>query len=508
MSIVSKSDSIPDFTEEISRGSSVSTGFVNEYEEILKYAIVTPKMQGTQNFYINKPDLEIKEPSISTSKNDNINSKSQHEMIQSSDVKPKNTLSKKSLDAKDKSDNLERCSGLRSSALDSLLEYSTTPVNNSSTNKLKVESKLNTGLVAMSPEIEAMVSAQNGESDLVRMDRNMDTWCLQLKRNVLGELADMKLMHIQQQEQMEQDLKNKFSIEIMRHDHELDSMRELLFTFEQNSKQKDEVIANLSEALNKQKERCDKIRLFSMWRLKYNDEKRLAFCSKIADKYYKKVLLSTVWSAWRGIISQKWKQRVEKACQIKSQEVCLKLSEDYEQKLQSLHQELIKARDEISKMHSERECYEEAMKKAFMRGVCALNMEAMSIFKGEPDSNDMYRRSHVPCSSNPISSCKSENEKIEKIVNFTQVNENLKKNENTPSIISTTSISKPFNVKLTATKSCSKASKPVTGRNPITSVKIERHVPIIDSYPYNTKSNVETLSKRKHCSISCAKVAN
>ena len=35
----------------------------------------------------------------------------------------------------------------------------------------------------------------------------------------------------------------------------------------------------------------------------------------------------------------------------------------------------------MSRLHAERERYEETMKKAFMRGVCALNMEAMSMFQ-------------------------------------------------------------------------------------------------------------------------------
>ena len=39
------------------------------------------------------------------------------------------------------------------------------------------------------------------------------------------------------------------------------------------------------------------------------------------------------------------------------------------------------ARAEIANLHSERDNYEETMKKAFMRGVCALNMEAMNMFK-------------------------------------------------------------------------------------------------------------------------------
>ena len=36
-------------------------------------------------------------------------------------------------------------------------------------------------------------------------------------------------------------------------------------------------------------------------------------------------------------------------------------------------------------LHAERDLYEENMKKAFMRGVCALNMEAMTMFKYSDD---------------------------------------------------------------------------------------------------------------------------
>ena len=43
--------------------------------------------------------------------------------------------------------------------------------------------------------------------------------------------------------------------------------------------------------------------------------------------------------------------------------------------------ELEMARTEIARLHAERERYEETMKKAFMRGVCALNLEAMSMFR-------------------------------------------------------------------------------------------------------------------------------
>lgn len=45
-----------------------------------------------------------------------------------------------------------------------------------------------------------------------------------------------------------------------------------------------------------------------------------------------------------------------------------------------LSEELSAAREEICDLHKQRDQYEEAMKKAFMRGVCALNLEAMTIF--------------------------------------------------------------------------------------------------------------------------------
>ena len=42
-------------------------------------------------------------------------------------------------------------------------------------------------------------------------------------------------------------------------------------------------------------------------------------------------------------------------------------------------------RAEIAKLHAQRDMYEETMKKAFMRGVCALNLEAMTMFGKDAD---------------------------------------------------------------------------------------------------------------------------
>ena len=54
------------------------------------------------------------------------------------------------------------------------------------------------------------------------------------------------------------------------------------------------------------------------------------------------------------------------------------------------------ARTEIARLHAEKERYEETMKKAFMRGVCALNLEAMSMFR---EGEEGGRRPPPPASS-------------------------------------------------------------------------------------------------------------
>ena len=62
---------------------------------------------------------------------------------------------------------------------------------------------------------------------------------------------------------------------------------------------------------------------------------------------------------------------------------CLSLS------LSQVHHSYEEAQKEIALLKQAQSLYEENMKKAFMRGVCALNMEAMSMFQGSHTSHPM-----------------------------------------------------------------------------------------------------------------------
>ena len=61
--------------------------------------------------------------------------------------------------------------------------------------------------------------------------------------------------------------------------------------------------------------------------------------------------------------------------------MCTQLTADYELQLATAENALVEAREEVKSLTRDRETYEETMKKAFMRGVCALSMEAMTMFQ-------------------------------------------------------------------------------------------------------------------------------
>ena len=86
MSTVTDAGSVPIAPEDTSKGSSVSSGFINEYEEILKFAVVAPKLQIAgngfvdidKNYHKNKNDSKIADGpfDISGSSNDSSSSSS------------------------------------------------------------------------------------------------------------------------------------------------------------------------------------------------------------------------------------------------------------------------------------------------------------------------------------------------------------------------------------------------------------------------------------------------
>ncbi|NWI90415.1 POC5 protein, partial [Pitta sordida] len=201
--------------------------------------------------------------------------------------------------------------------------------------------------------------------------------------NIRTELKNWKLNLIQHHKLQVRQEKEKHAAYVKQLCNEMENMKELLHTYEIAIARKDEVIANLTQALEKQKERVELMRTFTLWRIQHVKANQEEYANRIADRHFRTVLMKKVWAAWRSLREEKWKDKVEKACQLRAEDVCIQLTNGYEAKIAELTDALEEAKAEILQLHSERDQYEDTMKKAFMRGVCALNLEAMTMFHGK-----------------------------------------------------------------------------------------------------------------------------
>uniref|UniRef100_A0A8C3KH49 Centrosomal protein POC5 n=1 Tax=Calidris pygmaea TaxID=425635 RepID=A0A8C3KH49_9CHAR len=236
---------------------------------------------------------------------------------------------------------------------------------------------------------EAMVTELPLPDEKVTQIENiLDLWSGSLKTNVLTELRKWKLSLIEHHKLQMRQEKEKHAAHVRQLSNEMENLKELLHTYEISIGRKDEVITNLTQALEKQKERVELMRKFTLWRIQHVQAKQEEYANRIADKQFQTALLKKVWTAWRSLSEEKWKEKVAKACQLRAEDVCVQLTNDYEAKIAELTATLEQTKAEVLRLHSEREQYEDTMKKAFMRGVCALNLEAMTMFQGKDSRTD------------------------------------------------------------------------------------------------------------------------
>nr|XP_015827997.2 centrosomal protein POC5 [Nothobranchius furzeri]XP_054587429.1 centrosomal protein POC5 [Nothobranchius furzeri] len=368
----------PVLPKDSDRGSSVSSDLQDEYEELLRHAVVTPKLEtlaGGQSKGLK-----------SQSKCD---SKSQHQRAAAKD----GWLSSRSE---------------RSSQASPVIAKSFTPLKTSHADRTAGQSSSRRPALSenvpsersgsISPEALHEFAATEifiSEENINKMESILDTWSSNLKSNVLTELRKWKLTFMEQHKVEMKKEKERHATQTAGLKAELESLKELLHTYETSNQRKDQVITNLSQVLDRQKEKLEKMRSFMHWRLQHAEAKEEAHAAQVAQQHYNMQLKKKVWFGWHGLIQKHWKVMVERACRSRAEEVCTRLSTDYEARLAEHCEALEKAQTEIRRLQVERERSEESMKKAFMRGVCALNMETLSMFQsaeGRPEQLPLHEQ--------------------------------------------------------------------------------------------------------------------
>ncbi|XP_030647711.1 centrosomal protein POC5 [Chanos chanos] len=357
--------SSPVLPRDSDRGSSVSSELQDEYEHLLRFAVVTPKyepsvpsqlLSTSQLSHTQRTSTIVYERESQTPADTDRHSSDEVTSARVSPV-PQETRAQSQTSEGDE----------RSAGSDGESERQQTESGRS-------------GHSTPDPLMTVVTELFISEENMNKMENILDTWSNKLKDNVMMELRKWKVAVLEQHRLELKKERQRHAAHVAGIKAELDSLRDLLHTYEISNQRKDEVIVNLSRAVDRQREKLELMRTFTQWRLQHSAAKEEAHNGKLAEQHYKLQLKRKVWAGWHSLIESRWRERVERACRARAEDVCLQLSEDYEAKIAQHAEALEKAQAEIQRLHTERERYEDSMKKAFMRGVCALNIEALTMF--------------------------------------------------------------------------------------------------------------------------------
>ncbi|CAF5119335.1 unnamed protein product, partial [Rotaria magnacalcarata] len=167
--------------------------------------------------------------------------------------------------------------------------------------------------------------------------------------------------------------------EYVRLNQDIKTMREMLIHYENKIDQKDQSEKNLNKALDLLYNKTVAYRRYYEWRIIHIERRRQQYALMLAKRFYEDKMKRKALVNWKNTVDQEWKKRFENACEKKAKDVLIQLGNEYELKYKQLELELLTANEEIARLKIEKGDQDEALKKAFMRGVCALNMEAMSV---------------------------------------------------------------------------------------------------------------------------------
>ena len=107
----------------------------------------------------------------------------------------------------------------------------------------------------------------------------------------------------------------------------------------------------------------------------------------MARKFHEFKLQRRVWAAWAGVAHAaaraKFEARVKEETRVKIET----MEKECDARMLTLQAALKSARAEIETLRNDRETHEERVKAALMRGVCALNVETMSVLSGAGGGN-------------------------------------------------------------------------------------------------------------------------
>nr|KAJ3419108.1 Centrosomal protein poc5 [Polyrhizophydium stewartii] len=218
----------------------------------------------------------------------------------------------------------------------------------------------------------------------------LDRWTLMLRNAVL---ADFELSRGRDAR------RHQLDVEAMRAAHEtslaavhaqLEAMRAARDHSDKKLENHNKLVNAVTIYLTHKRKRIMAVRWFAFWRMRVAESQRERVAMRMARFHFARTLLRKTVLAWYRVAGTTWRKATEKRLRIEAEKHMHLMSLEYEKQISELQSKLNRVSMQLQDVREAQVRQQEDMKRSFLRGVCALNMEAMGIFRTGAQAQDLH----------------------------------------------------------------------------------------------------------------------
>ncbi|KAI8848038.1 hypothetical protein BC829DRAFT_490307 [Chytridium lagenaria] len=217
----------------------------------------------------------------------------------------------------------------------------------------------------------------------------MDKWTVLMRKAIMAEFTDAQASMARKQDKAIEMVGRRYVETVASLTSQLRDAQELASLYRNKFEARNVAMDHAAAVIARQQSRSTCAVLFSRWRSKLEEERRYRLAVKFADMKAKSFLLRRIVLGWQKTAGATWRRATEKRIRMEAEKAISQLSVEYESRMTEMSSLLSATQSKLHDSEIDRSRAQEDMKRALMRGVCALNMEAMSVFRGQnnPDTS-------------------------------------------------------------------------------------------------------------------------
>ncbi|KAJ3299537.1 Centrosomal protein poc5 [Borealophlyctis nickersoniae] len=217
--------------------------------------------------------------------------------------------------------------------------------------------------------------------DATKFGESLEKWTGLMRKAILADFVDAKTDLAHRHALLIERARNEVSDQLAAVNAELRDAKTVLEGYEAKVAAKERLVDSALTYLEEKRKGATLAMFMSRWRVKYADRRRLNISMRLAERHCNRVRARKAVFAWQRVTGVSWRRVVEKRIRVEAEKSMESLAEQYEKRIADLTSQLSATLTRLHATELDRARAQEDMKKAFMRGVCALNMEAMSMFR-------------------------------------------------------------------------------------------------------------------------------